>query len=164
MDESGEPIDFANTAASIWNSRDLTGKVPANDLRKQAMDDEHKLSQTVRKNLKEYVATTSIPVPGENAYIPMHADGWDTCDQCGCGTQKIIESHTHPCVLYGCQKGDCVACEEKGYSPPLFEIHAIESHNIIQFSKCTTLSQCTVPGHGGTAIGKFNEEPKLRCT
>jgi hypothetical protein len=60
MDESGEPIDFANTVASIWNSRYLTGKVPANDLRKQAMDDEHKLSQTVRKNLKEYVAATSI--------------------------------------------------------------------------------------------------------
>ena len=45
MDESGEPIDFANTVTSIWNIRDLTGKVPLNNPRKQTMDDKHKLSQ-----------------------------------------------------------------------------------------------------------------------
>jgi hypothetical protein len=84
------------------------------------------------KEHKEYTAATFIPVSGpKSADRPMYVDEWDTCEKYGCGARKMIEGHTHPFAPYGCQKGDCGSCGEKGYSPPLFEIYGIDSRKII---------------------------------
>ena len=39
-------IDFADTAAKSWNSRELDGVVPVNRPRKEAVHSEHKLAHT----------------------------------------------------------------------------------------------------------------------
>ena len=93
----------------------------------------------------------------------VHADGWEAYNQYDCGVRKTIEGHNNMFIPYYCQKGDCMKCNEVGYTPPRFETTVIDLREMIQFSKFTTVSRCTVPGHGGFHIGKFDEELKLRC-
>jgi hypothetical protein len=123
---------------------------------------DRRVKDALAKDLREYKSATFIDrVGGPNA--PVHADGWDACKQYGCGTRKNIAGHEHMFVPYCCQKGDCLKCEEIGYTPPPFELEHIDMREIIQFSKFISLSRCTVPGHGGFHLEKFDEEPKLQC-
>ena len=117
---------------------------------------------TLEKDLKEYREATFIRVEGR-ADKPVHADGWAACSQYGCGARKSIEGHNYRFIPYCCQKGDCVKCNEVGYIPPRFETTVVDEREMIQFSKFTTVSRCTVPGHGTFHIEPFDEEPKLRC-
>ena len=72
---------------------------------------------------------------------------WDACDQYSCGAFKFTNSHTHPFMPYVCQKGDCLKCQEAGYTPPVFETSLVEIGEMIRYSRFAKSAGCTVPGH-----------------
>ena len=119
------------------------------------------MKEAPSNDLSECKAATPIDrVDCPNA--PIRTDGWDACKQYGCGAWKNIAGHEHLFIPYCCQTSDCVMCEEVGYIPSKFEAEHIDMYEIIQFSKFVSLSCCTVPGHDGFHLDKFNEESKLR--
>ena len=116
----------------------------------------------LEKDLNEYEALTFVPVPNKFS-LPVHKDGWEACSQYGCGNRQRLEGHEHEFIPYCCQKQDCRACDEIGYTPPVFETTHIQPHELIKFSKFERIVCCTVPGHGGHNIKTFDNHPKLRC-
>jgi hypothetical protein len=121
-----------------------------------------RVKSVLKRDLTEYKDATFVPVIGRPDK-PIHVDGWEACEQYGCKARTSILGHEHKFIPYVCQKGDCLKCLEIGYVPPKFEISVIDQREMIKFSKFTTLARCSVVGHGGFHIGKFDDEPKLRC-
>jgi hypothetical protein len=115
-------------------------------------------------DLNDYEKEIFVEDPDNiNKMKHKYDNGWDACDQYGCGARKFINGHTHPFVPYVCQKGDCLKCQEAGYTPPVFETSVVEIGEMIRYSRFAKSARCTVPGHGSGHIQRFASHPRLRC-
>ena len=61
------------------------------------------------------------------------------------------------------KKGNCLKCEEDGYTPPPSEIEHIDMQEIIQFLMFVSLSCCAVPSHSRFHLEKFDKKPIVCC-
>ena len=119
--------------------------------------------ELLEKDLAEYKLATFVLEEGQPKK-PVHDAGWDACEQYGCGARRYLTGHEYNFLPWCCKKGDCAACDEQGYTPPSFETKRILDHEMIKFSIFERKAICTVPGHGGHHVQKFDDNPKLRCT
>ena len=119
--------------------------------------------ESLEKDLNDYKLATFVLEDGQPKN-PIHDAGWDACEQYGCGERRCLPCHEYQFLPWSCKKGDCAACTEAGYTPPSFETKRISDQEMIKFSMFEKKAICTVPGHGGHHVEKFDDHPKLRCT
>ena len=117
---------------------------------------------TLEQSLSKYKRETFVLDQGK-PMAPIHAAGWDACEQYGCGNRHCLKENGYKFLPWKCKKGDCASCEEQGYTPPSFETSVVPDEEMIKFSMFERKAICTVPGHGGHHIEKFDDTPKLRC-
>ena len=113
--------------------------------------------------LEEYKSQVEIK-DAEGMSKPIHADGWEVCDQYGCNKRVRINvgGNERSFLHYSCQKGGCEDCDAAGYTPPSYKTDHIDKDEMIKYSKFQQFVCCTFLGHGAQHI-KTPDEPKLRC-